>query len=71
VRLDPKKRYTINVGSVGQPRDGDLRASYALYDYEQHLLLMRRVDYDIKKAQARFKKAGLPEENALRLFKGA
>jgi diadenosine tetraphosphatase ApaH/serine/threonine PP2A family protein phosphatase len=69
VRLDPSKRYTINVGSVGQPRDGDLRASYALYDYEQHLLLMRRVDYDIKKAQSRFKKAGLPAHNATRLAK--
>ena len=69
VRLDPSKRYTVNVGSVGQPRDGDPRASYALYDYEQHLLLMRRVQYDIKKAQSRFKKAGLPSHNAARLAK--
>ena len=69
VRLDPSKRYTVNVGSVGQSRDGDPRASYALYDYEQHLLLMRRVNYDIKKAQARFKKAGLPAQNASRLAK--
>lgn len=70
VRLDASKRYTVNVGSVGQSRDGDPRASYALYDYEQHLLLMRRVDYDIRKAQARFKKAGLPAHNAIRLAKG-
>lgn len=69
VRLDPSKRYTVNVGSVGQPRDGDPRASYALYDYEQQLLVMRRVEYDIKKAQARFKKAGLPAHNASRLAK--
>ena len=69
VRLDPSKLYTVNVGSVGQSRDGDPRASYALYDYEQHLLLMRRVNYDIKKAQARFKKAGLPAHNASRLVK--
>lgn len=69
VRLDPSKRYTVNVGSVGQPRDGDPRASYALYDYEQHLLVMRRVEYDIKKALARFKKAGLPAHNASRLVK--
>jgi diadenosine tetraphosphatase ApaH/serine/threonine PP2A family protein phosphatase len=69
VRLDPLKRYTVNVGSVGQPRDGDPRASYALYDYEQHLLVMRRVEYDIKKAQARYKKAGLPAHNASRLAK--
>ena len=69
VRLNPSKRYTVNVGSVGQPRDGDPRASYALYDYEQHLLLMRRVSYDVKKAQARFKKAALPAHNATRLAK--
>ncbi len=69
VRLDPSKRYIVNVGSVGQPRDGDSRASYALYDYEQHLLVMRRVEYDIKKAQARYKKAGLPAHNASRLAK--
>ena len=69
VRLTPSKRYTVNVGSVGQPRDGDPRASYALYDYQQHLLLMRRVTYDLKKAQARFQKAGLPAHNASRLSK--
>jgi len=69
VRLNPSKRYCVNVGSVGQSRDGDPRASYALYDYEQNLLLMRRVEYDIKKAQARFKKAGLPAHNAARLAK--
>jgi diadenosine tetraphosphatase ApaH/serine/threonine PP2A family protein phosphatase len=70
VRLDASKRYSVNVGSVGQSRDGDPRASYALYDYEQNLLLMRRVSYDVKKAQARFKKAGLPAHNATRLAKG-
>lgn len=70
ILLDPSKRYTVNVGSVGQSRDGDPRASYALYDYEQRLLLMRRVSYDIGKARARFKKAGLPAHNAARLAKG-
>ncbi len=70
VRLDPSKRYTVNVGSVGQPRDGDPRASYALYDYEQHLLVMRRVSYDIKKARARYLKAGVHPHNAERLAKG-
>ena len=70
VRLDPSKRYTVNVGSVGQSRDGDPRASYALYDYEQNLLLMRRVEYDIKKAQTRYRRAGVPAQNAERLAKG-
>jgi diadenosine tetraphosphatase ApaH/serine/threonine PP2A family protein phosphatase len=70
VRLDSSRRYTVNVGSVGQPRDDDPRASYALYDYEERILLMRRVKYDIKRAQARFKKAGLPAHNGSRLAKG-
>lgn len=70
VKLDPKKRYCVNVGSVGQPRDGDARASYGLYDYEKRILVMRRVKYDVVKAQARFRKAGLPEHNAARLAKG-
>ena len=63
-------KVMINVGSVGQPRDDDPRASYALYDYEERILLMRRVEYDIKRAQARFKKAGLPDRNAARIAKG-
>ena len=70
VRLDEDSRYAINVGSVGQPRDNDPRASYALYDYQNRLLLHRRVEYDIKRAQARFKKAKLPARNASRLKKG-
>ena len=70
VRLDEKKRYSVNVGSVGQPRDDDPRASYMLYDYEQHLLLHRRVPYAISRAQSRFKKAGLPVFNARRIAKG-
>jgi diadenosine tetraphosphatase ApaH/serine/threonine PP2A family protein phosphatase len=70
VRLDEKNRYAVNVGSVGQPRDDDPRACYALYDYQNRLLLHRRVEYDIKCAQARFKKAKLPARNASRLKKG-
>jgi diadenosine tetraphosphatase ApaH/serine/threonine PP2A family protein phosphatase len=70
VRLNPEKRYTMNVGSVGQPRDNDPRASYVLYDHETRVLLHRRVPYDLKKAQARFKKAGLPAHNSSRLAKG-
>ena len=70
VRLDEGSRYAINVGSVGQPRDNDPRASYALYDYQNHLLLHRRVAYDIARAQARFKKAKLPARNSSRLKKG-
>ena len=70
VRLDADRRFAVNVGSVGQPRDGDTRACYALYDYENRILQFRRVEYDLKKAQARFKKAKLPASNAKRLSEG-
>jgi len=70
VHLDEGDRYAINVGSVGQPRDGDPRACYALYDYQNRLLLHRRVEYDIARTQARFKKVKLPARNASRLKKG-
>ena len=68
--LNAKKRYTVNVGSVGQPRDDDPRACYVLYDFEQRQLIHRRVPYNISRAQARFKNAGLPAHNAARLAKG-
>jgi diadenosine tetraphosphatase ApaH/serine/threonine PP2A family protein phosphatase len=70
VLLDAKSRYAVNVGSVGQPRDDDPNACYALYDYQSRTLLHRRVEYDIARAQARFKKAGLPAHNAKRIKKG-
>ena len=69
-RLEAKKRYSVNVGSVGQPRDDDPRACYVLYDFEQRLLIHRRVSYDITRARARFEKAGLPARNGSRIAKG-
>jgi diadenosine tetraphosphatase ApaH/serine/threonine PP2A family protein phosphatase len=70
VLLDPDRTYAVNVGSVGQPRDGDPRASYAIYDHAKGLLIHRRVPYDLKRARARFRKAGLPAFNSQRLGKG-
>ena len=70
VLLDKNNRYAVNVGSVGQPRDDDPRACYALYDFRNRLLIHRRVDYDIARAQARFQAAGLPAHNYRRLAKG-
>lgn len=70
IQLNASNRYAINVGSVGQPRDADPRACYALYDYRNRILCHRRVDYDIAKAMKRFKKAGLPGHNAKRLKTG-
>ncbi|MBU6183581.1 MAG: metallophosphoesterase, partial [Verrucomicrobia bacterium] len=64
------KKTAINCGSVGQPRDGDPRACYVLYDPTQKFFLHRRVPYDIDRAQKRFKKAGLPAENAARIALG-
>jgi predicted phosphodiesterase len=70
VLLDRARACAINVGSVGQPRDGSTRASYGIYDPEEHSFTLRRVSYDIQKAAQRILDAGLPEENAERLFDG-
>lgn len=63
-------RAIINVGSVGQPRDGDPRASYALYDTETRVLEWRRVPYDIVAVQDHMARLGLSPRNALRLSVG-
>lgn len=70
LRLEPGNRYMINVGSVGQPRDGDPRASYAVYDSQRRELIIRRVEYDIAQAQNSILKAGLPARLAERLAQG-
>ena len=64
------RKYFINVGSVGQPRDGDPRAAYALYSPKDHFVHFRRVAYDVKAAQERIVKAGLPPRLAERLADG-
>lgn len=64
------KKYFINVGSVGQPRDGDPRASYAIYDLKSKEVESRRIPYDIEKAQKKIREAGLPEKLAKRLASG-
>ncbi len=60
----------INVGSVGQPRDGDPRAAYGLLDLDKGSLLMRRVTYDIAGAQARIVGVGLPVWLAVQIGTG-
>lgn len=60
-------RYLINVGSIGQPRDGIAAASFAILDVKKKLISMRRVPYDIPTAQRKIRSAGLPESLALRL----
>ncbi|MDG6900914.1 MAG: metallophosphoesterase family protein [Nitrososphaerota archaeon] len=60
----------FNPGSVGQPRDGDPRASYALVDFENGEVRPLRVKYDVEAAAAKIRTAGLPEPLAARLFEG-
>ncbi|MGH9477250.1 MAG: metallophosphoesterase family protein [Terriglobales bacterium] len=68
LRLDA--RYLINPGSVGQPRDGDWRAAFALYEPEEQRVVFCRVPYDLKRAQMRILEAGLPPRLAQRLAVG-
>jgi len=68
--LEPQHLYLINPGSVGQPRDGDPRASYALYTPERRIVEYRRADYDIEAAASKIRNAGLPTALAERLFEG-
>jgi diadenosine tetraphosphatase ApaH/serine/threonine PP2A family protein phosphatase len=67
LQLKSGRRYLINVGSVGQPRDGDPRAAWLLLDEERDTLEHRRVDYDIDRAATRIRDAGLPAFLAERL----
>ncbi|MFO7675755.1 MAG: metallophosphoesterase family protein [bacterium] len=66
----PGGRYLVNVGSVGQPRDGDPRACCALYDTARREFSLFRVAYDIPAVQARIRQAGLPAFLADRLAIG-
>ena len=65
--LSKAEKALINVGSVGQPRDWDIRASYALYDTEKKIVKINRVKYNINSAADKIYSAGLPKFNALRL----
>lgn len=67
VELVPDKKYIISCGSVGQPRDGDKRAKYILWDIEKRLLEVRFVEYDRKKTMQKIRDLGFPEIYALRL----
>ncbi|MDD5557715.1 MAG: metallophosphoesterase family protein [bacterium] len=68
--LDEGARYIINVGSVGQPRDGDPRASYGILDEGAGRVEIRRVAYDVGRAGRKILDAGLPPFLALRLEAG-
>ena len=65
-----RHRYLINPGSVGQPRDGDWRAAFAIYDDVQSKLIWYRVPYKVHIAQRRIRGVGLPDSLADRLKEG-
>lgn len=71
VQAERGRRYLVNVGSVGQPRDRDPRAAYGLWDVEAGRLQLRRVDYDVATARRKIVEAGLPRFLADRLAAGA
>ncbi|MFT3992650.1 MAG: metallophosphoesterase family protein [Luteolibacter sp.] len=70
VSLEKDAKYFINVGSVGQPRDGDWRACYAIYDTDAQVVYYRRLEYDIVTTQQKILDAGLPRMLAERIQEG-
>lgn len=70
VSLRDDYRYLINIGSVGQPRDGNPDACYCLYDTTKKGIEIKRTSYEIKKAQDKIISAGLPQRLAFRLSLG-
>lgn len=67
-QLDKAHRYLINIGAVGQPRDGDRRAKYVVWDTEAWTLDVRFVSYDVETTVRKFKEAGMPLRYAERLL---
>ena len=70
IPVEQSVKYLINVGSVGQPRNRDSRASFCIYDNEQKLLTRYRLPYDIAATQRKIREAHLPERLAARLERG-
>jgi predicted phosphodiesterase len=69
-KTKPGRKYFVNVGSVGQSRDGVAKATYVVYDLDEGSIELRRLDYDIAATQAKIRAAGLPERLAERLAHG-
>jgi len=70
IKVDPECKYIINVGSVGQPRDGNPMAAYGIYDTDTRVVEVKRAPYDIQTAQEKILKVGLPASLAERLTIG-
>ena len=69
-RLSADRQYLINPGSIGQPRDLNPKASFALLDTDEKFIYIKRVEYDIQAAQRKIREAGLPTWHADRLTDG-
>ncbi len=69
-KIENEWRYLLNPGSIGQPRDGDPRASFIIYDKNSKIISFKKVKYDVKKAQEKIIKKGLPHYLAERLAYG-
>ncbi len=70
LRLESGRRYIVNVGSVGQPRDGDPRAAYLWFDGDAQTVSLIRLEYPLEQTQRKMKAAGLPAMLAERLAYG-
>lgn len=69
-KIIPGNRYIVNLGSVGQPRDGNPEAAYCIYDSEKKQVVIKRTGYDINAAKGKINAAGLPGYLGERLFAG-
>ncbi|HYG34283.1 MAG TPA: metallophosphoesterase family protein [Clostridia bacterium] len=69
-KVEPGKKYFVNVGAVGQPRDNNPKAAYVVYDVDEGTIELRRLDYDIATTQKKILEAGLPPRLAERLAFG-
>ncbi len=70
IKVNSNSNYVINVGSVGQPRDGNPKSSYVIFNPDKNYVKFKRVKYDIKEVQKKFKETDLPWEFATRLEQG-
>jgi predicted phosphodiesterase len=70
LKLEKNNKYIVNVGSVGQPRDGSPLAAYSIYDTDKKTVWIKRIDYDFKSTAKKIVSAGLPEFLAERLAVG-
>jgi len=70
LRIEPLRRFLLNPGSIGQPRDGDARAAFAVADLEHEVVEFWRIPYDVGAVQKRMRAAHLPEPLVQRLVVG-